>query len=772
MSLNIAQAFASAVSSHQAGRFAEAEALYRNILAINPKHSQSLHLLGVIAHQAGRSDLAVELIGQAIALNGRIADFHNNIGEAHRTLGHLDEAIKHYRRAIKLKSNYADAHNNLGVALMAQGKLADAELHYRRALVFRPNYAEAYNNLGNLLVDKGKLAEAVARYEHALTLRPDYADAHNNLGVVLMWQDMRAEARDRFKRAMALRPDFSGALSNLGTLLLAEGKTGEALDAARRALELAQTTEGKLLFAQCVKDLRPIEDVGDLRDLVLRALTEAWGRPGELAGVAIALAKLNPAIQDGIGRVGQAWPRRLPAQELLGASGVTHLSEDRLFRCILETIPVTDIAFERFLTNLRLVLLGMIADDRPDIAERSVLWLASALARQCYVNEYVFAIGDDELHQARQLRDSLVTALESGTPVTALGIAAVAAYFPLHSLPKAQTLLERSWPEATAGLLAQQLSEYYEEQRLRPLIPRITPIEDEVSLLVRQQYEDNPYPRWVKASGTGKATTLDRHLRARFRLAPFHALAKTSDIEILIAGCGTGQHSIETARQFIGARVLAIDLSQASLCYAQRMTRNIGLDNITYAQADILKLGSIGRTFDVIEASGVLHHLGDPIEGWRVLLTLLRRGGLMRVGLYSELARAEVVAARSFIAERGYGQTADDIRQCRQEMMGFDADPRLKGLSDFGDFFSTSACRDLLFHVQEHRMTIPRIKAFLGESGLQFIGFDLDADVGAKYRSRFPDDPAMIDLDHWHAFETEHPRTFAGMYQFWIQKHQ
>jgi len=111
-------------------------------------------------------------------------------------------------------------------------------------------------------------------------------------------------------------------------------------------------------------------------------------------------------------------------------------------------------------------------------------------------------------------------------------------------------------------------------------------------------------------------------------------------------------------------------------------------------------------------------------------------------------------------------------RDSKGDVIEFDADPRLKGLSDFGDFFSTSACRDLLFHVQEHRMTIPRIKAFLGESGLQFIGFDLDAAVRAKYRSRFPDDPAMIDLDHWHAFETEHPRTFAGMYQFWIQKHQ
>ena len=137
---------------------------------------------------------------------------------------------------------------------------------------------------------------------------------------------------------------------------------------------------------------------------------------------------------------------------------------------------------------------------------------------------------------------------------------------------------------------------------------------------------------------------------------------------MLIAGCGTGQHAIETAQRFAGARVLAIDLSLTSLAYALRKTRELGVRNIEYAQADILKLGTIGRTFDVIESSGVLHHLADPFAGWRVLLSLLRPGGFMAVGLYSEIARADIVEARAFIAERGYGSSADDIRRCRQEL--------------------------------------------------------------------------------------------------------
>ena len=111
------------------------------------------------------------------------------------------------------------------------------------------------------------------------------------------------------------------------------------------------------------------------------------------------------------------------------------------------------------------------------------------------------------------------------------------------------------------------------------------------------------------------------------------------EIDVLIAGCGTGKHIFDVAVQNPKARVLAIDISVASLAYAKRKVREERLVNIEFAQADILELGAIGRVFDHIEAVGVLHHLADPKTGWRVLLSLLRPGGTMHVGLYSQLAR-------------------------------------------------------------------------------------------------------------------------------------
>src|SRR4029453_18779933 len=141
---------------------------------------------------------------------------------------------------------------------------------------------------------------------------------------------------------------------------------------------------------------------------------------------------------------------------------------------------------------------------------------------------------------------------------------------------------------------------------------------------------------------------------------------------------------------------LAVDLSRASLAYAAAGTRKLGL-SIEYAQADITRLGAVERRFDLIESVGVLHHMADPWAGWRVLLSLLRPGGFMRIALYSEIARWGVVAAREEIAQRGYGASAAEIRRFRGELMQRD-DSAAQNVMRMIDFYSMSECRDFLFH--------------------------------------------------------------------------
>ena len=179
--VTVPEAFALAVQHHRAGRLAEAEAIYRQILAVDPRHPGALHLLGVVAHQVGRNDVAVEMILQAIALAPIIPEFHSNLGEAYRTLGRLDEAIAAYRRAIELKPDYAEAHSNLGFVLKDQSRIDEAIAACRCALALNPDFPEAHNNLGNALEAQGQLDEALAAYRRGLQLKPDFAEAHSNL---------------------------------------------------------------------------------------------------------------------------------------------------------------------------------------------------------------------------------------------------------------------------------------------------------------------------------------------------------------------------------------------------------------------------------------------------------------------------------------------------------------------------------------------------------------------------------------------------------------
>lgn len=598
------------------------------------------------------------------------------------------------------------------------GRLVEAERGYRQVLAIHPNHAEALGRLGAVMMRQGRTADAIAHIERALALKPDMFEAYGNLAQACMWS----------------------------------GQRERAIEAACRALELKETPQSKAMFAQCVAFARFTADDGRYRKAVLRALVDGWVRPRELAGVSISLVKLGGAVKDAIARAEAAWPARLPANELFAGAVMAALARDELLCRLLECDPITDVGLERVISNVRCAMLATADGD----ADEQSLGFYCSVARQCFINEYVFSTTDDEAAQAQRLRAALEAKLAAGEPCPPPWPVAVGAYFPLHTLAGAQALTARRWPPSIEALLAQQIAEPLEERRIAAAIPALTAIDGEVSRAVRQQYEENPYPRWTRLGPTAQPAAL-------------FALPAQPPGEALIAGCGTGLSTIEFARHARSTRILAIDLSLASLSYAKRMADKLGLTNIQFAQADIMKLDSLGRRFDFIDASGVLHHLADPWEGCRILLGLLRPGGAMQVGLYSDLARRNIVAARALIAARGYRPTAADIRRCRQDIIASE-DPLLRSVSRGDDFFTTSECRDLLFHVQEHRTTLPAIKSFLTTSRVEFRGFFLDALTHHRFAQRFPQPGAALDLDRWHAFETDAPDTFGGMYQFSLRQ--
>ena len=234
--MTIQQVFDLALQHHQSGRMVEAESLYQQILAADPRHVGALHLLGVIDHVNGRNDIAMELIQQAIAIAPGVPDFHCNFAEVLRALGRFDEAIAACRRALALKPDLPEACMNLGNALRDEGRLDEAIAAYRQAVALRPNYAGAHNNLGNVMRDKGQFDEAIAACRHAVTLDPSFAEAHNSLAASLWKKGRLDEGIAAYRQAIALRPNYSAALTNLGSALCECGNLEEAIAVDRKAL--------------------------------------------------------------------------------------------------------------------------------------------------------------------------------------------------------------------------------------------------------------------------------------------------------------------------------------------------------------------------------------------------------------------------------------------------------------------------------------------------------------------------------------------------------
>ena len=227
--VTIPEAFQLAVQRHQAGRLAEAEALYRQILGGHPNHAGALHHLGVIAQQVGR---------HALELNPGYPEAHCNLGVALRERGQLDEATAALRRALEVKPGFPEAYNHLGGALSDRGRHEEAITAYGCALEFKPEYAEAHYNMGNALRKRGQLDQAAAEFRRALALKPDSTEAHNDLGNTLTDRGRFDEASAAYRQALQLKADYFEAHNNLAAALAGLGQFDEAVAACRRALEL------------------------------------------------------------------------------------------------------------------------------------------------------------------------------------------------------------------------------------------------------------------------------------------------------------------------------------------------------------------------------------------------------------------------------------------------------------------------------------------------------------------------------------------------------
>ncbi len=358
--------------------------------------------------------------------------------------------------------------------------------------------------------------------------------------------------------------------------------------------------------------------------------------------------------------------------------------------------------FERLLTAMRRVILMELPAER--FEDKALLSFAVALLQQCLNNEHVFASEPDERARLQTLAVDW-EALPGGSRSDARRLL-------LHLLYEAPDAViagrltaddcRKLRPRTFAEVVGVRLLEDARLDALAADIPAIGAVLDETSERVARQYEAHPYPRWTSLhmpAGGAARRGLERFF------APESLSFLDNPFKVMIAGAGTGRHSLSAAVRYgDNADVLAVDLSRRSLAYGKSKAERFGVTNLRFAAGDIRAIGPETGLFDVIEAVGVLHHLADPFAGWRALLRLLRPGGLMAVGLYSAVSRRNIAQLRGEPGHPGPGCDDEAARAYRAELMARPGGAG--GIIKSHDFYALSNFRDLLLHEHEVPVTL------------------------------------------------------------------
>ena len=612
----------------------------------------------------------------------------------------------------------------LGAVLKQTGRINESLIITQKTVQLDPQDAKAHNNLGIIMKELGRLEEAEASYKQAIKLKPKLAEAHSNLGFIMQEIGRLEEACSAFTQAVNLKPDFTDAYANLAFVI-----------------KNVRFTSSNIKFYP---------------PLIYLLNNGNYIRPSDLAPSILSLLKHDPLIKDLL--LEENFATNLEEANSI----ISRLDKLTLLHQIMRVCKLPDLQFEKFFQSMRSLFITNL--DNFEASPKFIHFLSS-LSLHCFTNEYIYIEKDEETKLVKNLETEITQTISRSEQPEAKKILCLASYRHLNQYNWFQKLKAL---DNLKDVKSRLIEETCAEREIVKEIPILGEISDNVSSRVREQYEENPYPRWVKIGLPLKARLISEICAAKNLNLHSESIQKVNAPNILIAGCGTGQHSIETASTFSDCRVTAVDLSLASLAYAKRKTTELGINNLEYLQADILNLNQLKQKFDIIESVGVLHHMDEPMAGWRVLVDLLNPSGLMRIGLYSELARLQITEVRKEITSQKVGTSDTDIKKFRQSLINSHNEHH-QLLTKSSDFFSLSTFRDLIFHVQEHCFNIPQIKKCLNKLELKFCGFE-NKDVISNFRNFHGKEMDIYDLELWHQFEENNPRSFGGMYVFWCQK--
>jgi SAM-dependent methyltransferase/tetratricopeptide (TPR) repeat protein len=746
-------ALARGADHHRAGRWADAAAAYAEALRADPDHTDALALLGGALLRLGRPADADTLLARAVARDPAHALAWLNAGRARLALGRPADALAAFDAALDARPGFPEARVGRARALLAADRPEEA---VEAATLAAANIgtAEAFALHGAALAAAARPAEAADALRRALALRPGDAHLHADLAACLHAARRPAEAEAAWEIAARLAPGDPAIGGRRAALLLADGLAHlaagqvDAVTALRAALALDPSARAARL---------------GLADALFHHPAEA--RLPDLAALLAADGLDHQRLARAVDHVLGPPP---PAHANAPSRGLDPARAALLHLWLRRAIVVSP-AWRTALRSARDAAIDAVIAGIPD----ADLALLAALADQAWSTEHA-DIDDTDTPRVAALVALLGASGDDApaddAPATAQDDArriALAALLPLSAWP--QGLVARAPTHGPfRALVRRQIDASVDERALADALPAIGLPDDGTTRAVRAMYEENPYPRLV-----GVHLRVAMSFSAMVRgLLPHVDRADRAPVRVLVAGAGTGQHPISVAAGVRDAEVVGLDISRASLGRAARVAREHGVSNLRFVHGDITTLGpddTLGL-FDFVDCVGVLHHLPDPVVGAHALRAKLAPDGLLRLGLYSERGRADVVAARALAAEHGWLPTDSGLRAARAHLLALPAGHPAAGIAASVDFYSQSGLRDLVFHPCEHRYTPLGVATLLHAAGLVALGLQHARPEPARlYRARWPDDTPQANLARWDTLEAEHPWIFAGMIHVWCR---
>ncbi len=749
---------ATSINNHIKGNLEEAEKGYIAFLKNGYSDADILSNYALICEEKEENDKAIQLYTKCSKSYPDHIYSKLNLSFLYYKLNNLEKAERIIEEAIKLKPTLPNGYCIKGLILKSLNKYNESRLSLEKAIEIDQNYFDAYINLGLLNKDFNKLNEAEEYYLKALEINNKSAIAHLNLGACYKEKLEMKKAIQHTEIAIEIDNRLKNSYLNLATLYNQAGSYNKALSLAKKELLFNKNSglsyqliselikKGELLNTSEKDNRELLNNILNRKDISHR---ELFGNINRLISQEI-LEKLS-----------------IMESDLYESNEFNILIKDRELVKALSLLIFCSPLWEKVLGNIRKNILLSYSDKVK--ASKAILHFTVGLGSQCFLNEYIYYISKEEKDKLKELKGTI-----NNNKNQDYKLAIISCYESLSSINNDIINLTSyvSNNKEINNLVNLQFKELNDEKMISKEIKKIGDIKDSISNEVKNQYELNPYPRWrynsyAKENKLNFLSVINSEIYPN-KIISNSAQLKNKKINILIAGCGTGIQILEASR-YSNCEITAIDLSNSSISYAKRKVDEYGLKNVDFIEMDLLELKSLNKRFDLIECSGVLHHMNDPTKGLSNLFDVLEPKGFLKLGLYSKYAREEILKAKEQIKKKDIKATIDGIRSFRNDVFN-GALKQLNQITNWSDFYSTSMCRDLCFHSHENCYSLIEIKNMLKVSNLEFLGFTLSKDIKDKYQIDNKDIDSLKDLELWDKFEKSNPNSFREMYQFWARK--